>query len=228
MNNQVQAQSRDRLRQTEADCRLGQTDTGAPVDIHSPTCVDALARVIRDANGDITSVHFAPINIAREQTSGIDVTANYRIQTALGDLRLTGNYNWTRRHTRQQYPGDPIEDMLAVTFSDATLPRTKGNLGADWSRGTWGASIFGTYLGRVANYDNDAWIHATWRFNASARYAVNDHLRLTLMIDNLFNQMPPRDRTWGNYPYYDTSWFDSIGRSLFLQLTWKLGGKALD
>ncbi len=227
VQNQVQAQDRDLLRQTEANCRLGQTDTGAPVDIHSPTCVDAIARVIRDGNGDITSVHFGPINIAREQTSGIDVTANYRLQTTAGDFRFTGNYNWTRRHTRQQYPGDPTEDMLAVTFSDTTLPRAKGNLEVDWNRGAWGASLFGTYLGRVANYANDAWTHATWRFNTRVRYDINDHLRLALTVDNLFNQMPPKDPTWGNYPYYDTSWFDSIGRSFFLQLTWKLGGKPL-
>ena len=47
---------------------------------------------IRDSPNDpfstITSVLFAPINIANEETSGIDVTANYRLQTArAGDFR---------------------------------------------------------------------------------------------------------------------------------------------
>ena len=41
--------------------------------------------------------------------------------------------------------------------------------------------------------------------------------RLLWSID----QMCIRDR------YYDTSWFDSMGRSYYLQLTWKLGGKPL-
>ena len=40
--------------------------------------------------------------------------------------------------------------------------------------------------------------------------------------------MPPEDATWSNYPYYDTSWFDSFGRSYFLQVTYKFGGKPLD
>ncbi|MBS0216155.1 MAG: TonB-dependent receptor [Proteobacteria bacterium] len=226
--NQVQVQDRERLRQTEADCRLGVTDTGAAVDINSPTCVDALARVIRDSNGDITSVHFAPINIAQEQTSGIDLTANYRLRTAnAGDFRFSANYNWTQRHTRVLYPGDPVENMLDVSFADTTLPRTKGNVGVTWSRNAWGASLFGNYLGRVANYNNDAWTEATWRFNGGARYDINDHLRLSLSVNNLFDKMPPKDATWGNYPYYDTSWFDAVGRSYFLSVTWKLGGKAL-
>lgn len=226
--NQVQTQDRDLLLRTEANCRLGTTDTGASVDIHSPTCVDALARVIRDSSGTVTSVHFAPINIARESTSGIDMTANYRLQTAAaGNFRFTGNYNWTRRHTRQLYPGDPSENMLDVSFSDTTLPRTKGNLGVTWDRNAWGASLFGNYLGRVANYDNDAWTKATWRFNAGARYDISDHFRVSLTVNNLLDKMPPKDATWGNYPYYDTSWFDSFGRSYFVQFTYKLGGSPL-
>lgn len=228
VSNQVQAQSREQLRVDEANCRLGTTDSGAAVDINSPTCVDALARVIRDADGNITSVRFAPINIANEETSGIDVTANYRLQTAnAGDFRFTGTYTWADKHTRQQYPGDPEEDMLDVSFSATTLPRQKGNLGVSWDRNAWGASLFGNYLGRVANYANDAWTKATWRFNAGARYDINDHLRVSLTVNNLLDDMPPKDATWANYPYYDTSWFDSTGRSYFLQVTWKLSGEAL-
>ena len=224
----MQTQDRELLRITEANCRLGSTDSGAAVDINSPTCVDALARVIRDGDGNITSVHFGPINIANEETSGIDVAANYRLQTAnAGDFSFTGQYNWTHRHTRQQFPGDPKEDMLDVSFSATTLPRVKSNLGVSWDKGAWGASLFGSYLGRVANYDNDAWTEATWRFNAGARYDITDHLRVSVSINNLFDKMPPKDPTWSNYPYYDTSWFDSMGRSYYVQLTWKLGGKAL-
>ena len=92
----------------------------------------------------------------------------------------------------------------------------------------WGASLFGSYLGRVPNYADDAWMPATWRFNAGARYDINDHLRVSLSINNLFDKMPPKDPTWANYPYYDTSWFDSFGRSFFVQFTYKFGGKPLD
>ncbi len=39
--NQVQTQDRELLRVTEANCRLGMTDTGTPVDANSATCIDA-------------------------------------------------------------------------------------------------------------------------------------------------------------------------------------------
>lgn len=229
VSNQVQTQDRERLRITEADCRLGVTDTGQPVDVNSPTCQDAIARVIRKANGTIDHVNFGPINIANEETSGVDVTANYRLQTAIaGNFHFSGNYTWVRRHTFQRYPGDAAEDMLHYSTYSPALPRVKSNVGMNWDKGAWGASLFGTYLGRVPNYNDDAWTPATWRFNAGARYDVNDHLRVSLTINNLLDKMPPRDPTWTPYPYYDTSWFDAIGRAYFLQVTWKLGGKPLD
>src|SRR5690606_27925323 len=228
ISNQVQVQDRERLRSTEANGRLGVPDDGDGVDITSPTCVDAMARVIRDADGEITSVRFAPINIANEETSGLDVTANYRFSTATaGNFHLNGSYTWARQHERQLYPGDAYEDMLDVSFSAATLPSNKGNIGLNWDKDAFGASLFGNYLGRVANYANDAWTDSTWRFNASARYDINSHLRVALSVNNLFNKMPPKDATWSNYPYYDTAWFDSRGRNYFVQVTWKLGGAPL-
>ncbi len=226
--NQVQTQSRERLRSDEASCRLGVTDNGTPVDINSPTCQDAIARVIRDEDGVITSVHFGPINIASEETSGIDTSVNYRMQTTnAGDFRFTGNYTWVHRHESRQYPGDPTLDMLHYDTYSPALPRRKGNLGVSWDKGAWGASVFGNYLGRVPNYADDAWMPASWRFNAGARYDINDHLRVSLTVNNLLDKMPPHDPTWSNYPYYDTAWFDSVGRSYFLQVTWKLGGSPL-
>ena len=226
--NQVQAQDRERLLITEANCRLGKSDSGTVVDINSPTCVDALARVVRNSNGNLTGIHYGPINIAQEETTGIDVTANYRLRTAAaGDFRFNGNYTWVHDHTFKRYPGDPTENMLDYASYSPALPRAKANLGVTWDKGAWGASLFGSYLGRVPNFSDDAWIQATWRFNAGARYDITDHLRVSLSVNNLFDKMPPKDVAWRSYPYYDTSWFDSIGRSYYVQITWKLGGKAL-
>ena len=117
--------------------------------------------------------------------------------------------------------------MLDVGFADVTIPRTKGNLGVSWNRNAWAAGLFGNYVGRIPNWANEAWTQASWRFNGNARYDINDHLRVSLTVNNLLDKMPPKDATWESYPYYDTAWFDSMGRSYFIQLTYKLGGKPL-
>ncbi len=228
IKNQVQVLDREWIRATEADCRLGETDDGKTVDGNSSTCVEMKARVIRDNDGDITSVLFGPMNIASEKTSGLDVTANYRLQAGnVGDFRFSGSYTRVRKHDRQLRQGDPTEDMLDVGFADATIPRIKGNLGVSWDRNAWAAGLFGNYVGRIPNWANEAWTPSSWRFNGNARYDINDHLRVSLTVNNLLDKMPPKDATWESYPYYDTAWFDSMGRSYYLQLTYKFGGKPL-
>ena len=52
-------------------------------------------------------------------------------------------------------------------------------------------------------------------------------MRGSLTVRNVFDKNPVKDPTWSSYPYYNTSWFDSVGRSVFLQLTYKLGGSPL-
>lgn len=85
----------------------------------------------------------------------------------------------------------------------------------------------GKRLGKLPNYDEDAYIKASYLFNTTLQYDFSDHLRGSLTATNLFDKMPVRDRTYSSYPYYDISWFDSVGRSVFMQLTYKLGGGAL-
>ncbi len=46
------------------------------------------------------------------------------------------------------------------------------------------------------------------------------------MVTNLANKMPPKDPTYTAYPYYDISWFDSVGRTISLQFTHQFGGGA--
>ena len=51
--------------------------------------------------------------------------------------------------------------------------------------------------------------------------------RLSLSVVNLTDEMPPDDPTYTSYPYYDISWFDTEGRSFYLQYTHKFGGGPL-
>ena len=46
-------------------------------------------------------------------------------------------------------------------------------------------------------------------------------------VVNLFDTMPPADPTYTAYPYYDISWFDTMGRTYYLQYTHKFGGAGL-
>ncbi|UYK75347.1 hypothetical protein NG825_12430 [Xanthomonas sacchari] len=42
----------------------------------------------------------------------------------------------------------------------------------------------------------------------------------------LFDAMPPRDRSAVVYPFYDLSWFDTVGRQRFVQYNRRFGAPA--
>lgn len=231
MKNQVLDMNIDTLLRDEADCRIGKTVAGSAVDIASPTCVDALARVQRYAggalDGRLQSVSINPINVAEETTDGIDIAAHVRVPTArLGAFALSTSYTYVFTHTIRQYPGDPVISKLAYD-SGYDIPRDKGTASLTWDLGKFSTTLTGQRLGELPNYAETGRIKASYLFNLSAQYSVTDRIRLSGTINNLFDQNPIKDRTYGSYPYYDISWFDGVGRSFYLQLTYKLGGARL-
>lgn len=235
LKNQVQDLRIDGVLQDEASCRLGRRVDGTVVDPNSPTCVDALRRVNRSADGSLYGVRVNPINIARERTSGLDFSTHYKLETDIGLFRFSGNYTWVRKHESQQYTGDLTEDQFAVN-SGFDIPRTKASATMSWEAGRWTTSVHGERLGRLPNSDSYAevydpedggspWIGATYRYNASVQYRFNERAQLSLSVTNLFDKMPPRDPSATGYPYYDISWFDAVGRQVYLQYTHRFGAR---
>jgi outer membrane receptor protein involved in Fe transport len=231
MRNQVQDMDVRTILANEANCRLGSAD------IRSPTCVDALGRITRTADGRLYGVRVEPINVAREFTSGIDVGLRYRLQTGIGDFILNGTHTWVKQHDFQRFAGDVSEDQFAVN-SGFDIPRTKTSLSVTWEKAAWSATVYGSRLGKLPTSDSydqvfdwdsgdSPYVKATYRYNASVQYRFDDHSRLSLSVVNVFNKMPPKDLTYTAYPYYDVSWFDSVGRMINLQYTHKFGGSAL-
>ncbi|MGO4223594.1 TonB-dependent receptor plug domain-containing protein [Lysobacter sp. TAF61] len=234
MRDQVQDMSVQAILSDEADCRIGTTITGAAVDQNSPTCVDAISRVTRLSNDDLYGIYVNPINIAREDTDGVDASAHYRWQTSIGTWTASANYTWVNDHTIQQFPGDPVIDEFVLN-AGYDVPRNKANVGLAWEKSRWSASLFGNYIGSLPSSDNydgvwsgdstgPAWVDSTWWYNATVGYRATDRFSVTLTIDNLLDDNPPVDPTYTAYPYYDVSWFDSLGRSYYLQMTYKFGG----
>lgn len=229
LDNQVDDLSVDKIVRDEADCR---SINGAPpvFDPNSPTCIDAISRVRRFASGanvgGIEAIRVNPINIAREKTSGIDISFRGSVPTGIGTFRLSVGHSHVFDHEFTQYPGDPIIDKLAAD-SGYYLPRDKSTGSIGWDADGLQLTVSGTRLGKLPNYDEDAFLEASYLFNATLQYDFTDHFRGSLTVRNLLDEEPVKDPTWSGYPYYNASWFDTVGRSFFMQLTYKLGGKEL-
>lgn len=233
----VQDVRSDDVLKNEADCRIGQRIDGRPIDGRSPACIDALGRVTRFSNGSVYGVHVNPINTAREIASGIDFSARYQWETALGNFSLGGSSTWMRERESQEHAGEAIEDQFSVN-SGFNIPRNKASASLHWERPRWSATLHAQRLGRLptgSSYGRifvpanglSPWVGATYLYSASVQYSFSDHAQLSLTVANVFDKMPPKDPSFATYPYYNISWFDTAGRQLYLRYTHKFGGSAL-
>ncbi|MBN8887275.1 MAG: TonB-dependent receptor [Rudaea sp.] len=239
ISNEVQLQSMNGLLQIEAACRTGQ------IDINSPTCVTTLAQITRNppdsANPNaLQQVIVLPINIAKEKVSGIIASLDYKLDLArYGSLAFAAQYNVTLEHRLQQYPGDPEIDMLRspyYAFSEQSGPQFKtiANASVTWDIGPFSTTLFGTRYGKTPNYiaASNSTGYATpgsgsvapWiLYNGSINYSVNDDMRVSFIVNNIKNSMPPKDSSWTVYPYYNAGSYNPYGRQMWLEFDWKFG-----
>jgi iron complex outermembrane receptor protein len=224
LDDQVQNLRVDNVLQDEADCRLGETQNGTTVDINSPTCVDAISRVTRYpvgsvSEGEVSSVRVNPINIANEGTDGVDFGLRYKQPIGSSSLTFNASYTKVFNHESQQYVGDPIIDQFRPD-SGYVIPRSKANASITLDTGPWSATLYAQRLDKLANWDEDGWIPASTLLNASVEYEFSETFSTRLTIDNLADKDPVRDPTHASYPYYNTSWFDSLGRTVYLTVNY--------
>ncbi len=230
LEDQVQNLRVDNVLEVEADCRLGETANGNAVDVNSPTCIDAIARVERYAagspsEGEVAAVRVNPINIAKESTDGMDFGLRYR--QPIGDvssLTFSASYTKVFNHESQQYVGDPIIDQF-VPDSGFVIPRSKASASLTFDSGPWSATLHARRLDRLPNWDEDGYISASILMNASIDYQIADSLGARLTVNNLADKNPVKDPTYGSYPYYDLSWFDSVGRTIYFTVNYQFGGQ---
>jgi outer membrane receptor protein involved in Fe transport len=230
LQNEVEYQDSDTILREEADCRLGQTIGGQPVNGNSAQCQQVLSQVVRNSPTDpsnpsgITSVLVLPINAAVDRTSGVDVNVHYQLSTdGIGNFDFNLGFTDVLTHTIQLFPGDPVDNELTDWYY-YVIPRNKASYSAAWSIGDFTTTVHGSRIGGLPNYDGTERLGATSVYNASLNYRLTKRGALTLIVDNIFDQKPEKDSTWTEYPYYPSRWFSPIGRAFFIEANYRFGG----
>jgi iron complex outermembrane recepter protein len=232
ISNEVQEQSIDQLLRTESACRLGQLDS------NSPTCVQTLAQVQRDPQGNLAQVNTPKINVSQETLAVIVVGLNYTWTTsAAGDFVFDGSYNNTLKHDFVQYTGDPTINYLQSPFYSTEF-KTKENLSVTWNFHEFGTTLYVEHYGQTPNNlaqqvpegyaQPGAGRIGTWTIaNLSARYEVIPGLTVSANVNNLFDKMPPTDNSFPGttlqaYNYLN---YNVYGRAYFVEADYKFGKK---
>jgi iron complex outermembrane recepter protein len=236
IRNEVQAQSFDYLAQTEANCRLGNFD------INSPSCQEALSRVIRSGTAlapgllpPITQILTPKVNVAREYLNAVMTEVSYAHGIGTyGSINVRTSWSDILTHRQQLLPGDPFINLLRQPYySTEFKSRVDGSVGWLSPTQAWGVTVYGIRDGASPNYlatiDNNYYQPGTgtlapWiRYNITASYSPIKNLAVTFEIDNVFNKMPPLDRS---YPGTEGQPFNSLnydvnGREFLVEATYK-------
>lgn len=234
IDNEVASYSLQTILDKEADCRLGHTSAGTPVDGNSQACQAFEAQVGRNPPtapfnpGQLNTVTTYPINIANETVSGITANAQYRWDAGrFGDFTFGADFNTTLKHVFQQFPDDPVTDLLRENqyydqFKDI------GSASVNWKLGAWSVTAFGERFGKTWSKDGSYTVAPWMIYNLTVQYNFNDDAALTLITNNVFNSRPPFDRTFSTYPYYNVFNYNSYGRFVGAEMNVHFGGGKKD
>jgi outer membrane receptor protein involved in Fe transport len=227
----------------EAGCLTGLQVSGAPYIDHplgSQYCQEAITNVVRNAAGNIVSVRTGPINEAELYVSGIDSSLDYKLHTAnWGNFNFGVNYtNNLSRHQRTDM-ADPL------TNTRYEYPATKTVANVNWYIDKWNFTVHGERTGgvRASNYggcqvlangiqpslgDADCVVYnghtPGWViFSTAASYAINDKVKVSLNISNIFNKVGPIEYYSGGFEFIpEQQGDDYVGREIFATLDWKI------
>lgn len=231
IKDEVALQNVDQLMRDEANCRLG------TLDINSGTCQTALSQIHRGSAGNVQSIDVKKVNVASESLNAVALNMNYRQSLgAYGDLTMSGSWTRNLKHELQQYPNDPLIDLLNDPYW-STDPKYKANASVGWNKGRWTTTVYANYLGQTPNYRatrtpsgyayaGAGKIGSYTTLNGSVNFDVTDDIKVSLLINNLANRMPDMDVQ--SYPGtsgapYNSSNFDVLGRAYYLEVKWSLG-----
>ena len=219
----------DRILSKEADCRLGRTANGAPVDANSNECREAIARVRRNpvsttlSSEQIQFVTTGPINTANYKTSGFDARLAYKFpQTPVGVFSLETTYTHVLKYEIQDFAGDAVKNHRDFPERPSFDLRSHVRSSLTWKHHKMDSTLFMERLGSIPNWTQTGRIPAQTYFNLSANYwIIENRASVGFVVDNLFDRDPPRDPTYDEYPYYSTFNYSPIGREWFLQLRYR-------
>ncbi|PXV53281.1 TonB-dependent Receptor Plug Domain [Dyella jiangningensis] len=234
ITNEVAIEDADKLSQAEYLCDIGTLDK------NSPTCANAFAKITRNIStnpallGQIQSILTPKVNVASERDNALVAEFSYGWSMgSLGNMSFDTSYSDVLKHQIQQYPGDPLIDVLRHPYYSTDF-KTKVNGSLTWTpNDQWSGTVYFNRYGSTPNYlatvaDNYT-VAGTGRlapwiiYNASVTYNPIKNLGLSFLVNNVFNKMPPEDHSYPGTTasaYNDTN-YNVYGRAYYVEANYK-------
>ena len=174
-------------------------------------------------------------NLDYLRASGVDVSlqSDWDLEQ-YGELSVSLLATLQTKNESQSSSATPVTDCLGVFGNDCQpTPELRFNQRTTWKQGPYTASLLWRYFGEVdvqetqrdATFDGFETISEQHRFDLSGTYDVNEAIKLTVNIRNIFDEDPPivgnqAGSTARNFGNTFPSAYETLGR------LWTIGASA--
>lgn len=150
--------------------------------------------------GELSELHNSYVNFASQKASGIDLSANYKMDLAgFGDLRF--GVDWSYLH-------DFEKNGIDYT-GEYEYPEHRWTARTEWSREALGVHLSFNYIGEFEDYQPPAQVEATKTrmvdsqllVDLQVRYNLTPALRVSVGASNLLDEKPPVAFNSATYGY---------------------------
>lgn len=227
LNGAIERLNSSQILDAEGGCHTGKYLSGAafPFSPDSAYCQQVTALVTRrpeegETIGRVVQVKSAPINQSYRRVAGIDAGLNWQLKTdRWGRYNFRLDWSHTLASERQVLAGDPVDKEWRDNPDNLDF-RSRIRMGADWRKGDWSASLFGTRYGSLPRADGNGRLGVQFLWNANIGKRITDKATIKLYVNNLFNSLHPRDDTNSVFPYfYDV--YSPVGREIAGQFEYR-------
>jgi iron complex outermembrane recepter protein len=189
--------------------------------------------VARNPQGLIAGVSATAQNLSLQEITGADLTIRYGLDTSnIGKFDFTAEFAWVDSLETQF---DESSDVIENTGL-ASIPDLRTNLTADWNMDNWGATLRWTWTGEMCGVNgggnpdgscidggpDDEFIEDYAITNLSFRHNFGDAGRVSLGVNNVFNEDPAVDPTNNQWPWFfnNGGFSNPIGREYSVTYTY--------
>ena len=182
------------------------------------------AQVIRASNGSIVQVNSNYVNASSVNTSGIDFSAKYSIDTDIGVIApfVSGTYVTAYDLVDPQAGAVSGEGSRNFTNFGTSVPELRYNAGIGWQKGAHQLNVFARH---ISDYDDDQ--NANQNIGSHTTFDAQYNVQLSELFDsdfakgiglslgaiNITNEDPPQVFTNGGF---DSKVHDPRGRLLYI------------
>lgn len=177
--------------------------------------------IVRNQSGSITLIFVERFNANSVQTSGLDFSARYSFDTAIGEFAPSFVGTWISKYDLEDPFSGSVDGVGARNFRNfgSPTPELRYNLGLEWNAGAHSANVFYRYIDSYDDdqnpgreIDSDGRIDLRYSLALGEMMDRSQPLQFNVGVRNLTNEEPPQVFTNAGY---DSKVHDPRGRMFY-------------